>query len=109
MRHRPASALIARTPCLRERRAGDEWLAVFHHSKSPFPSLNGGYTIFGQCDDAAVTLVKKIARMKRDGRDFPASPVKITHIEIHEAGAASAKPAAKSDGNETGGVNGSRD
>lgn len=68
----------------------------FFITEVPYPSLNGGYTIFGQCDDAAVTLVKKIARMKRDGRDFPASPVKITHIEIHEAGAASAKPAAKS-------------
>ena len=67
----------------------------FFITEVPYPSLNGGYTIFGQCDDAAVALVKKIARMKRNGNDFPASPVKITHIEIHDAGSASAKPAAK--------------
>ncbi|MFZ0480333.1 MAG: peptidylprolyl isomerase [Terriglobales bacterium] len=68
----------------------------FFITEVPYPSLNGGYTIFGQCDDAAVALVKKIARMKRGANDFPANPVKITHIEIHEAGAASAKPANKS-------------
>jgi peptidyl-prolyl cis-trans isomerase A (cyclophilin A) len=57
--------------------------------------LNGHYTIFGQCDDAAVELVKQIARMSRDQtNDRPVRPVKITHIEIHHAGAA-AKPAAK--------------
>jgi peptidyl-prolyl cis-trans isomerase A (cyclophilin A) len=58
--------------------------------------LSGGYTIFGQCDDAAVELVKKIARMDRDpSNDRPFRPVKITHIEIKHAGAATAKPAAK--------------
>jgi peptidyl-prolyl cis-trans isomerase A (cyclophilin A) len=55
--------------------------------------LSGGYTIFGQCDDAAVELVKKIARVARDpSNDLPLRPIKITHIEIHRAGAA-AKPA----------------
>src|SRR5271165_598007 len=53
--------------------------------------LTGGYTIFGQCDDAAVALVKTIARMARDpANDRPFHPVKITHIEIQGAGA---KPA----------------
>jgi peptidyl-prolyl cis-trans isomerase A (cyclophilin A) len=57
--------------------------------------LNGHYTIFGQCDDAAVELVKKIARMTRDpGNDRPFHPIKITHIEIHRGGTA-AKPAHK--------------
>jgi peptidyl-prolyl cis-trans isomerase A (cyclophilin A) len=60
--------------------------------------LSGGYTIFGQCDDAAVELVKQIARMTRDpGNDRPLKPVKIIHIEIHQAGAAAkttAKPAS---------------
>jgi peptidyl-prolyl cis-trans isomerase A (cyclophilin A) len=57
--------------------------------------LSGKYTIFGQCDDAAVELVKQIARMSRDqSNDRPVHPVKITHIEIHRAGAA-AKPAEK--------------
>ncbi len=64
----------------------------FFITEVPYPSLNGGYTIFGQCDDAAVELVKQIARMAADG-ETPLRPVKITHIEIHGAGA-SAKPAA---------------
>jgi len=42
----------------------------------------GAYTIFGQCDSAAVELVKKIARMPRGPQDRPVTPVKITHIEI---------------------------
>lgn len=57
--------------------------------------LTGHYTIFGQCDAAAVELVKKIARMTRDpSNDRPFHPVKITHVEIHHGGAA-AKTAAK--------------
>ncbi|MGO9864353.1 MAG: peptidylprolyl isomerase [Terriglobales bacterium] len=57
--------------------------------------LTGHYTIFGQCDAAAVELVKKIARMTRDpSNDRPFHPVKILHIEIQHGGAA-AKSAAK--------------
>lgn len=41
-----------------------------------------GYTIFGQCDNATVELVKQIALMPRDARNHPANPVKITHIDI---------------------------
>ena len=66
----------------------------FFITEVPYPSLNGGYTIFGQCDDAAVELVKKIARMTTDG-ERPLRPIKITHIEIHRAGASTAKPAPK--------------
>ena len=67
----------------------------FFITEVPYSSLNGGYTIFGQCDDAAVALVKKIARMGRDPRDDrPFNPVKITHIEIQGAGAAAAKSPA---------------
>jgi len=64
----------------------------FFITEVPYPSLNGGYTIFGQCDEAAVELVKKIARMATDG-ERPLRPIKITHIEIHRAGTSS-KPAA---------------
>jgi peptidyl-prolyl cis-trans isomerase A (cyclophilin A) len=57
--------------------------------------LSGLYTIFGQCDDATVALVKSIARMATDpatdGRPF--RPVKINHITIVH-GTAAAKPAA---------------
>jgi cyclophilin family peptidyl-prolyl cis-trans isomerase len=56
------------------------------------PHLNGGYTIFGQCDEATVALVKQIARMATDPQnDRPFRPVKITHITIVKSG-----PAAKS-------------
>jgi peptidyl-prolyl cis-trans isomerase A (cyclophilin A) len=65
--------------------------------------LNGHYTIFGQCDDVTVALVKQIARMDRDpSDDKPFRPVKIVHIDIVKPGAASgphhpssATPAAK--------------
>ncbi|MGC2697120.1 MAG: peptidylprolyl isomerase [Candidatus Angelobacter sp.] len=58
--------------------------------------IGTGYTIFGQCDNDSVELVKKIARMPRGPNDRPLNPVKITHIEIVGASkAAAAKPAAK--------------
>ncbi len=65
----------------------------FFITEVAYPSLNGGYTIFGQCDDATVELVKQIARMGRDANDRPYRPVKISHITIVKAGAAA--PAAK--------------
>ncbi len=67
--------------------------------------LSGHYTIFGQCDEASVELVKKIARMDRDpANDRPFKPVKITHIEIKHAGAAAAKPAPKPAAKKTAGT-----
>jgi peptidyl-prolyl cis-trans isomerase A (cyclophilin A) len=57
----------------------------FFITEVPYPSLNGSYTIFGQCDDASVTLVKQIARMGRDSNDLPYKPVKINHITISGA------------------------
>jgi peptidyl-prolyl cis-trans isomerase A (cyclophilin A) len=67
-----------------------------------------GYTIFGQCDDATVELVKKIARMGctrgpcGGSNSTPVNPVKIVHIEIPGPGgkpaqkkAVPAKPATK--------------
>jgi len=68
----------------------------FFITEVPYPSLNGGYTIFGQCDPAAVELVKTIARMATDG-ERPLRPVKITHIEIQRGAGATAapKPASK--------------
>ena len=56
----------------------------FFIMETAYPSLNGGYTIFGQCDDASVALVKQIARMGRDSNDRPYHPVKINHITIQK-------------------------
>ena len=64
----------------------------FFITEVPTPHLNGRHTIFGQCDDASVELVKKIARMPKGLGDRPADPVKIKHIQITGAGA-HAKPA----------------
>jgi peptidyl-prolyl cis-trans isomerase A (cyclophilin A) len=74
----------------------------FFVTEVPYPSLNGGYTIFGQCDDPSVEVVKKIARLPRNSNDRPDNPPKITrvtvlhyrasHAPLHHA-AAKAKPA----------------
>ena len=59
------------------------------------PHLNGNYTIFGQCDEATVALVKQIANMSRDPmNDRPFRPVKIVHVKITYGTPAAAKPAA---------------
>ena len=57
----------------------------FFITEVPSPSLNGNYTIFGQCDDFSVTLVKQIARMGRDSNDRPYKPVRINHITVSGA------------------------
>jgi len=68
----------------------------FFITEAAYPSLNGGYTIFGQCDPASVELVKQIARMGRDSNDKPYRPVKINHITIQKAGqTAATRPAFK--------------
>jgi len=54
----------------------------FFITEVAYPSLNGGYTIFGQCDEASVKLVRQIARVGRDSNDKPNKPVVINHITI---------------------------
>ena len=72
----------------------------FFITETPQMRLNGGYTIFGQCDDATVELVKKIAQgpchgTTCSGNNFRAdNPAKITHIEIQNPPKAT-KPSAK--------------
>jgi peptidyl-prolyl cis-trans isomerase A (cyclophilin A) len=58
----------------------------FFITEVPYPSLDGNYTIFGQCDEPSVELVKKIARMPRNGNDKPDTAVKINKITILHAG-----------------------
>ena len=59
------------------------------------PHLNGGYTLFGQCDEPTVALVKQIAHMATDPTtDKPFRPVKIIHISIVRGTGNAPKPAA---------------
>jgi cyclophilin family peptidyl-prolyl cis-trans isomerase len=58
------------------------------------PHLNGRHTIFGQCDEASVTLVKQIARMASDpSNNRPFRAVKIVHLTIDRGGVAATTPA----------------
>jgi len=78
----------------------------FFITEAPYPSLNGGYTIWGQCQNQDV--VKAIARVQRDSQDKPITPVHIQHVVVERVGPAppnapeamsapadSGKPAAK--------------
>jgi peptidyl-prolyl cis-trans isomerase A (cyclophilin A) len=69
--------------------------AQFFITEVATPHLNGNYTIFGQCDDATVALVKQITHMATDpSNDRPFRPVKIIHVKIVSEAATAAKPAA---------------
>ena len=57
----------------------------FFITEQAYPSLNQGYTLFGQCDDASVDVVKAIARVPRDPNDRPLTPVVLKKVTIvHE-------------------------
>ncbi len=46
------------------------------------PELNGGYTIFGQCDAHSVLLAASIARVERNSQDKPVTPVVLNKVTI---------------------------
>jgi peptidyl-prolyl cis-trans isomerase A (cyclophilin A) len=60
----------------------------FFITEAPQPSLNGGYTIWGQCGDVGVVMA--IARVKRDSSDRPLTPVHIQHVIVERVGPAPA-------------------
>jgi peptidyl-prolyl cis-trans isomerase A (cyclophilin A) len=60
----------------------------FFITEAPYPSLNGGYTIWGQCGNADV--VKAIASVPRDANDKPNTPIHIKHVIVERVGPAPA-------------------
>lgn len=54
----------------------------FFITELPFESGNQHYTLFGQCDDASVAVVKTIARVERDSNDKPLTPVILQKVTI---------------------------
>jgi peptidyl-prolyl cis-trans isomerase A (cyclophilin A) len=47
-----------------------------------YASLDGSYTIFGQCDDPSVSVENAITQVPRDSNDKPLSPVTLTKVTI---------------------------
>ncbi len=60
--------------------------AQFFITEAANPSLNGHYTIFGQCDPHTVVMVGSIARVERDGQDKPLTPVVLNKVLITPPG-----------------------
>jgi peptidyl-prolyl cis-trans isomerase A (cyclophilin A) len=58
----------------------------FFITEVPFQTGNQQYTLFGQCDDASVLVVKTIARVQRDGQDKPLTPVVLKKVTIVREG-----------------------
>src|SRR5208282_4389033 len=54
----------------------------FFITEQAYASLNQHYTLFGQCDDASVAVVKTIARVERDADDKPLTPVVLEKVTI---------------------------
>jgi len=54
----------------------------FFITEVPTEYLNGKHTIFGQCDDSSVLVVKSIARVERDSNDKPIDPVILKKVTI---------------------------
>lgn len=60
----------------------------FFITEEAYPTLDQHYTIFGQCDDPSVDVVKTIARVPRDENDRPITPVVLRKVTIVPEGKA---------------------
>jgi peptidyl-prolyl cis-trans isomerase A (cyclophilin A) len=54
----------------------------FFITEQAYDTLNQHYTLFGQCDDSSVAVVKTIARVQRDADDKPLTPVVLKKVTI---------------------------
>jgi peptidyl-prolyl cis-trans isomerase A (cyclophilin A) len=58
----------------------------FFITEQAYDSLNQHYTLFGQCDDSSVEVVKTIARVERNSDDKPLTPVVLKKVTIVREG-----------------------
>ena len=58
----------------------------FFITEQGYDSLNQHYTLFGQCDESGVLVVKTIARVQRDSNDKPLTPVVLKKVTIVREG-----------------------
>ena len=69
-------------------RGPDQNDSQFFITESAYPSFNGKYTIWGQCENGDV--VKAIAEVPRDSENHPRAPVHIQHVVVERVGPAPA-------------------
>lgn len=58
----------------------------FFITEQAYPTLDQNYTLFGQCDDPSVAIVKAITGVPRDSDDKPLSPVTLEKVTIVSQG-----------------------
>jgi peptidyl-prolyl cis-trans isomerase A (cyclophilin A) len=58
----------------------------FFITEQAYDTLNQHYTLFGQCDESGVQVVKTIARVQRDANDKPLTPVVLKKVTIVSEG-----------------------
>jgi peptidyl-prolyl cis-trans isomerase A (cyclophilin A) len=58
----------------------------FFVTEQAYDFLNQKYTLFGQCDESSVLVVKTIARVERDDHDKPLTPVVLKKVTIVREG-----------------------
>ncbi len=58
----------------------------FFITEAPYPSLDMHYSLFGQCDEPSVEVVKAIARVGRNAEDKPYVPVVLKKVTIVREG-----------------------
>jgi peptidyl-prolyl cis-trans isomerase A (cyclophilin A) len=58
----------------------------FFITEVPTTHLNQKHTIFGQCDQAGISVVSAIARVQRDADDKPLQPVVLNKVTILQQG-----------------------
>jgi peptidyl-prolyl cis-trans isomerase A (cyclophilin A) len=81
----------------------------FFITEAAYPSLNGGYTIWGQCGN--LDVVKAITHVQTDSNDKPLLPIHMKRVVVERVGPApanapeampAARPAAPAAGRGTG-------